>query len=142
MKTKVTWKGKMAFDGLSSNGFSIPLDTVPETGGEDGGVRPIELLLLGLAGCTAMDVISILKKKRQDVTDFEVQVVEYERSAEHPRVYTRIMLEYIVTGRGIDRNAVERAVELSEGTYCPANAMLNKVALIQSRITVLEAEAA
>lgn len=141
MGTKVIWKGKMAFDGQSSNGFSIPLDSSQDVGGENAGTRPIELLLIGLAGCTAMDVISILRKKREDVTDFEVRIAEYERSTEHPKIYTRIVLEYVVTGRGIDRTSVERAVELSEGKYCAATAMLGKAAKIESRITILEAQA-
>lgn len=142
MQTKVTWKGKMAFDGQSSNGYSIPLDTSAEVGGENAGIKPIELLILGLAGCTAMDVISILRKKRLDVTDFEVRVVKVERAADHPRIYTLIVLEYIVTGRGIDRESVERAVELSEGKYCAANAMLKQAALIETQITIYEAQAA
>ena len=141
METKVTWKGKMAFDGQSSNGYSIPLDTSEAVGGENAGIRPIELLLVGLAGCTAMDVISILKKKREDVTDFEVRIAEYERAEDHPKIYTRIVLEYVVTGRGIDRTSVERAVELSEGKYCSATGMLGKAAKIESRITILEAQA-
>lgn len=138
METKVVWKGKMGFDGLSSNGFTIPLDTSPDSGGENSGTRPIELLLVGLAGCTAMDVISILQKKRQDVTDFQVRIAEFERAAEHPRVYTYIKLEYVVTGRNIDRAAVERAVELSETKYCSAQGMLGKVARIENQITIHE----
>jgi putative redox protein len=131
----------MAFEGSAASGFTLPLDSNPEAGGENSGFRPMELLLVGLAGCTAMDVISILQKKRQDVTAFEVRVLEAERAADHPRVYTKITLEYVVTGRGIDRVAVERAVTLSEEKYCSAQAMLGEVAEITHQITVLEAEA-
>ena len=141
MKAKVVWKGKMAFEGSVVSGFHLPLDTSVESGGEDKGFRPMELVLVGLAGCTAMDVISILAKKRQDVTDFEVRVVEAERATEHPKVYTRIVLEYVVTGHQIDKTAVERAVELSETKYCSVGGMLGKVAKIENRVTVLEAEA-
>ena len=139
-KAKVVWKGKMSFDGSSANGFSLPIGTSTESGGDNDGFRPMELLLIGMAGCTAMDVISILEKKRQDVTGFEVRVVEAERAAEHPKVYTHIVLEYVVTGKNVDRAAVERAVELSSTKYCSAEAMLGKVAKIENKITVLEAE--
>ena len=139
-KAKVVWKGKMAFEGSSISGFTLPLDTSVDSGGEDNGFRPMELLLVGLAGCTAMDVISILQKKRQDVTNLEVRVVEAERAADHPRIYTHIVLEYVVTGRNIERAAVERSVELSSTKYCSVEAMLSKAAKIENRITILEAE--
>jgi putative redox protein len=142
MKAKALWKGKMSFEGSVESGFTLPMDTSVESGGEDNGFRPIELLLVGLAGCTAMDVISILQKKRQDVTAFEVRVNEIERAPDHPRVYTRIVLEYVVTGRAVERTAVERAVELSETRYCSTHGMLGKVAQIESTITIIEAEPA
>jgi len=139
MEAKVVWNGKMAFDGVSgTTGLTLPLDTSVESGGENNGFRPMELLLVGLAGCTAMDVISILQKKRQNVTNFEVRV-NGERASDHPKVFTDIEVEYVVTGVNLEREAVERAVELSEGKYCSANAMLNKVAHITNKITVLEA---
>lgn len=133
---KVVWKNDLKFSGSVESGFSLPLDTSPEEGGGDG-FRPMELLLVGLAGCTGMDVISILKKKKQDVQSFEV-AVHGERAADHPRIYTHITIEYIVTGRNIDPAAVERAVELSETKYCSANAMLSKSAQIDHVITLLE----
>lgn len=140
MDTKVVWKGKMAFEGQSKGGYSVPMDTSVESGGDDNGIRPTELLLLGLAGCTAMDIISILAKKRQDVTAFEVRVADTERAADHPRVYTRIVLEYVVTGHNVERAAVERAVELSAEKYCTVQNMINGVAKVESRIVILEAE--
>ncbi len=136
MGAKVTWKQKMAFTGQASSGFSLPIDTSVEQGGENSGFRPMELLLVGLGGCTAMDVISILEKKRQKVTRFEVNV-DGVRASEHPRVYTEITLEYVLAGENLDPTAVERAVELSETKYCSANAMLSKTAKINRKITIL-----
>lgn len=138
MNAKVTWKSGMSFDGTATTGFTLPLGAAAHNGGADDGFRPMELFLVGLAGCTAMDVISILKKKRQDVTNFEVQV-HAERTEEHPRVFTDIAIEYIVTGNGLDPLAVERAVNLSETKYCPAQAMLSKAAKIGHKITLLQA---
>ncbi len=136
MGAKVTWKQKMAFTGQTGSGFSLPIDTSVEQGGENSGFRPMELLLVGLGGCTAMDVISILEKKRQKVTRFEVNV-DGVRANEHPRVYTEITLEYVLAGESLDPAAVERAVELSESKYCSANAMLSKTAKIIRKITIL-----
>jgi len=92
---------------------------------------------VSLAGCTAMDVISILQKMKQDVTNFEVKV-KADRAEEHPKVFTNMILEYIVTGKKIDRSAVEKAVNLSETRYCPSQAMLRKSVPIKSTITIIE----
>lgn len=135
MKSKVVWKGNMAFTGSNDQGFLIPLDAEKSVGGRDLGFRPLQLFAVGLCGCTGMDVISILKKKRQDVTAFEVSA-ELTRSEEHPKVFTNIVLHYEVTGNNIDEAAVERAVELSENKYCAAQAMLKEVAEITRRITI------
>src|SRR5512142_2224925 len=139
MHAKVIWKGRMSFDGSASRGFTVPLGTSAASGGDDDGFSPMELLLVGLAGCTAMDVVSILEKKRQEVTNLEVRV-QGERAEDHPRVFTNIVLEYVVTGHQVERVAVERAVELSATKYCSAAAMLGAVAKIEHKITVLEAE--
>ncbi len=139
MDAKVVWKGRMSFDGTASRNFTVPLGTSSAAGGDDDGFSPMELLLVGLAGCTAMDVISILEKKKQDVTGFEVKV-NGVRAEEHPKVFTNITLEFIVTGHQVEHAAVERAVELSATKYCSAAAMLGKVANIEHKITVLEAE--
>ncbi len=136
---KVSWQGKLSFVGLGERGFTLPLDGSPDAGGEEKGFSPFELLAVGTAGCTAMDVISILQKKRQDVTHFEVRF-HGDRAAEHPKVFTRIEIEYVVTGRSIDPAAVERAVQLSEEKYCGAEAMFRKVAPIEHRITIVETE--
>lgn len=137
MDAKVVWKQKMTFEGTSDSGFKVPLGTVPAVGGDDDGFRPLELLAIGLAGCTAMDVISILTKKKQAVRDFEVKV-HAERAEEHPKVFTHLTIEYVVSGQNIDRPAVERAVELSETKYCPAQAMFKKIVPIDLMITINE----
>lgn len=135
MHAKVVWKGDMSFVGANEEGFLIPLDTKKEVGGHGAGFRPLQLLAIGLVGCTGMDVISILKKKRQEVTDFEVTAA-IERADQHPKVFNKIVLEYIVTGKNIDQEAVERAVELSETKYCPAQAMFSKAVEITHKITI------
>ncbi|MFU8826066.1 MAG: OsmC family protein [Brevefilum sp.] len=139
MESKVVWKGGMAFTGSSDSGYLIPLDAKKAAGGQEMGFQPMQLFAIGLVGCTAMDVISILKKKRQEVTDFEVSA-QIARADEHPRVFTKILIEYKVTGVDLDRAAVERAVELSETRYCPGQAMLEKVAEISHKITLIAAD--
>jgi putative redox protein len=139
MDAKVTWKGRMTFDGTADSGFSVPLGTFPEVGGDNDGFRPLELFAVGLAGCTAMDVISILAKRKLDVRSFEVKV-HADRAAEHPKVFTDVVLEYILSGHGLEREWVERAVELSETKYCPAQAMLVKAVPIRHTITILEVD--
>jgi putative redox protein len=139
MDAKVVWSKGLSFTGSAEeSGFSLPLGADPEIGGLNDGFRPLELLLVGLAGCTGMDVISILEKKRQEVTAFEVRA-HAEQAGGHPRVFTRITIEYLLTGRNIDRASVERAVELSETKYCPAQAMLRKAAEIEMKITIRDA---
>lgn len=137
MSAKVKWNGKMAFTGSAGSGFSLPLDADARVGGEAGGFRPMELLAVGLAGCTAMDVISILSKKRQDVTDFEV-VVHTDRAENHPKVFTHAVIEYTITGHNIDEAAVVRAIELSATVYCPAQAMFNQLMPIELLYRIYE----
>ena len=135
MDAKVIWKERMSFSGSAESGFTIPLGTSPDLGGDDDGFRPMELLAIGLAGCTAMDVISILQKKKQAVTAFEVRV-HADRADEHPHVFTKIVIEYVVRGHAVEQAAVERAVQLSADKYCPAQAMLSKAAPIELKITL------
>ena len=135
MDAKVIWKNKMSFEGTSNSGFKVPLGTIPAVGGDDDGFRPLELLAIGLAGCTAMDVISILTKKRQDITSFEVKV-HAERAEEHPKVFTHLTIEYVISGNEISRQAVERAVQLSADKYCPAQAMFKQVVPLDLKITI------
>jgi putative redox protein len=126
MDAKVTLLEGMSFTGTANSGFEIRLGADPAVGGADDGFRPLELMAISLAGCTAMDVISILRKKQQQVTAFEVRV-HADRAAEHPKVFTHVTIIYDVRGRGIDEAAVQRAIQLSAQKYCPAQAMLSKV---------------
>ena len=135
MDAKVIWKNRMSFEGTSDSGFKVQLGTVPEVGGDDDGFRPLELLAIGLAGCTAMDVISILNKKRQEVSSFEVKV-HADRQAEHPKVFSNLFIEYVISGKDISREAVERAVRLSADKYCPAQAMFKQIAPMELKITI------
>ena len=135
MQSKVVWKGGMAFTGSVGEGYLIPLDAKKSVGGHELGFRPLQLFAVGLAGCTGMDVISILQKKRQEVTEFTVST-DIERAKEHPRVFTKILITYTITGKNIDRDAVERAVELSTTKYCGAHNMLNETAEISHEIVI------
>jgi putative redox protein len=139
MNVNVTWKNRLTFTGNSEKGFSLPLDSEAAVGGDDNGFEPMELIAIGLAGCTAMDTISILQKKRQDVTAFEVKV-HAQRATEFPKVFTHILLEYIVEGHHVDPAAVERSIELSMTKYCPAQAMLRKACNIDHKYTIKDAE--
>jgi putative redox protein len=120
-------------------GFSIPLDADENVGGQGLGMRPAKMVLVGLAGCSAMDVLSILRKKRQAVTDMRVNV-RAGRAEDHPKVYTRIELEFVVTGHGVDPAAVERSIELSMTKYCPVAAMLSQTVPIETGYRIIEAE--
>jgi len=139
MNAKVDWKGRMSFTGSADSGFEVPLGSYPEVGGDNDGFRPMELMAVSLAGCTAMDVISILKKKRQEVSDFQVKV-ETERSDQHPKVFTSAVIEYHVAGKDIAENAVTRAMELSADSYCPAQAMIGKIIPITLKYYIYEGE--
>jgi putative redox protein len=137
MDANVKWRGKMSFTGSADTGFEVPLDAHPFVGGDNGGFRPLELMAISLAGCTAMDVTSIMKKKRQDVTGFEVNV-HTENSDVHPKVFTEAVIEYVVTGRNIKEKDVVRSIELSATSYCPAQSMLAKAFPIKLRYQIFE----
>jgi putative redox protein len=138
MNANVQWHQRLTFTGTADTGFEVAMGAPPAVGGDSDGFKPIELMLVSLAGCTAMDVISILQKKRQDVHAFDVKVVA-DRAEEHPRVFKHITLEFILTGKDIDQASVERAVELSAEKYCAAQAMLSPVVPIEHVITIHEA---
>ncbi len=138
MDAKVVWKGRMSFTGSADSGFEVGLGTDPGVGGDNDGLRPMELIAIGLAGCTAMDVISILQKKRQDVISFETRV-HAERASDHPKVFTHVLVEYLIEGHGVEAAAVERAIELSSTKYCPAQAMLEKACQIEHSYVIKEA---
>ena len=137
MDAKVTWKENLSFDATANSGFIVPLGTLVEHGGNADGSSPMELVLMALGGCSAMDVVSIMKKKQQDVTAFEIKV-HGDRVEAHPRVFNHIEMEYIVTGRNLDASAVNRAVELSVTKFCSVYGMLSKVVDIQHKVTILE----
>jgi len=139
MKTTVNWKEGMMFLGIPPSGFDVLMDSDESVGGNDNGVRPMELIALGLAGCTAMDVVSILRKKREGVTQFEVKV-DAPRSHEHPKVFTSAVITYIVTGKDITESAVLRAMELSATKYCPAQIMLGQAFPIDMQYEIYEDE--
>jgi putative redox protein len=126
MNASVTWQQGLSFTGKADTGFEVPLGAEPEVGGASDGFEPIELMAVSLAGCTAMDVISILTKKKQKVTGFEVKV-KTERATEFPKVFTHAVITYLVTGHGVEEVAVVRSIELSATKYCPAQAMLGKI---------------
>lgn len=130
--------GGMQFAALAGSGHTVVMDAAEHAGGQGAGFIPMEMLLVGLAGCTAMDVISVLRKKRQEVTGYEVQV-HGERAEEHPMVFTDIIVEHIVTGHNVSPEAVARAIELSETKYCGAGAMLGKTAKLIHTFRVVEA---
>ncbi|MBK9601396.1 MAG: OsmC family protein [Anaerolineales bacterium] len=136
MDVILNWKGRMLFEGVGGSGFVQKLDTDASVGGDDSGARPMEFIALGLAGCTAMDVISILQKKKQPVSDFKVQL-HAERADEHPKVFTEAVIEYLVTGSDVDEAALLRAIELSAEKYCPAQAMLSKAFPIRMTYKIL-----
>lgn len=141
MQASVNWDHGLTFAGTADSGFEVPLGGAASVGGDDDGFRPLELMLVSLAGCTGMDVISILQKKRQEITGFRVNV-DAERAEEHPKVFTAITVHYEVRGHNVDSNAVERAIELSETRYCPAQAMLVKSVPIEHKYTIVEEETA
>ena len=126
MDISLSWKGRMTFEGVGDSGFVQRLDSEESVGGDNSGARPMELIAIGLAGCTAMDVISILSKKKQVVTDFQIKL-QAARAEEHPKVFTEAVIEYLFHGTNIDEAAVLRAIELSAEKYCPAQAMLGQV---------------
>lgn len=136
---QVTWTGPgMRLVGDVEGGPGIILDSSKDIYGTHSGPTPMELLLLGLAGCTSMDVISIMKKKREPLTNLQVKVTA-ENAEEHPKIYTKIHLEYIAYGEGVSEKSLARAIELSESTYCSANAMLSKAAEITHSYRIVEA---
>lgn len=140
MQVALDWKNGLSFKGtaLSGSGRTLDVGAEAEIGGADDGLRPMELIALGLAGCTGMDVISILQKKRQDVKSFQVKI-ETQRSEDHPKVWTHVMIDYIITGKDIDPAAVERAIQLSSEKYCPAQNMLKLAVKIESRYEIVPA---
>lgn len=138
MKARVKWLDNMSFVGESGSGHSVVMDGAPEFGGRNLGLRPMEMLLLGLGGCSSFDVVLILQKSKQQVMDCEVNI-EAERADNDPKVFTRIHLHFIVSGRNLAADKVERAIKLSAEKYCSASIMLGKTALITHDVEIREA---
>ncbi|WP_186421177.1 OsmC family protein [Bosea sp. CS1GBMeth4] len=137
MKARAKWVEGMAFMGEAGSGHAVIMDGAPDYGGRNIGIRPMEMLLIGLAGCTGFDVVQILKKGREAVTGCEVEV-EAERASEDPKVFTRIHIAYRVSGRGLSQAKAERAVTLSKEKYCSASIMLGATAEMTTALTVVD----
>lgn len=138
-RVNVRWNRGRRFVGVDSSGHGVVMDATAENGGEGSGVRPLELVLYALGGCTGIDVLSILEKKRQRVTDFEVYL-DAEKRDEIPRLYSDITIRYLITGHGIKSTAVEHAIGLSEEKYCSVRAMLGPDVRVTSSYEIREAE--
>lgn len=138
MKARIKWLENVAFVAESESGHSMIMDGAPEGGGRNLGPRPMETLLMGAGGCTAYDVIHILKKSRAAVTDCVLEI-NADRAAEDPKVFTKIHFHFVVTGKGLKAAQVERAVHLSAEKYCSASIMLGKTAAITHDFEVREA---
>ncbi len=139
MEAKVVWNEGLVFTGTADSGYTVRLDSKSETGGSDSGLTPTELMAIGTGACTAMDVISILQKKRQQVSAFEVRV-HAVRAEEHPRKFLKMTIEYVVTGIDVEQAAVERAVQLSEDKYCSSIATLRGNVEFNHKIVIKSAE--
>lgn len=137
-RVAVRWTGRRQFVAWDEHGHGVVMDATPEFKGEGTGTRPLELFLYSLAGCTAMDVVSVLEKKRQDVRGVEVRVRAEQREEEFPKIYTDIELEYVVRGSGVAEAAVARAIELSEGKYCSVKGMLGPQTRVTTSFRVLD----
>ena len=138
MKARVKWVQDATFIGEAGSGHAVVMDGPPESGGRNLGPRPMEMLLLGMGGCTAFDVVYILQRARQPVLDCVVEL-EAERADEAPKVFTKIHVHFIVSGRGLSEKQVERAVQLSAEKYCSASIMLGKAVEITHDYEVVEA---
>jgi putative redox protein len=139
MKARAQWIDGRMFVGESGSGHSVVMDGAPESGGRNAGIRPMEMLLLGLAGCSGFDVVHILEKGREKVTFCTVEV-DAERAETDPKVFTRIHLRFRIAGKALARTKVERAVQLSAEKYCSASIMLGKTAVLSHEIVYVEAD--
>ena len=137
MKARVQWLDGRAFVGESGSGHAVVMDGAPEAGGRNIGVRPMEMMLLGLGGCTAFDVVMILERMREKVTALDIGL-EAERAAEDPKVFTHVKIIYKLTGHGLKPANVERAINLSAEKYCSASMMFGKTATIEHAFEIIE----
>lgn len=138
MKARIKWNEGVSFVAESGSGHAIVIDGAPDAGGRNLGPRPMELLLMGTAACTAFDVVLILRKGRQDVLDC-IAEADAQRADTDPKVFTRIHIHFVVTGRNLDQGKVARAINLSSERYCSASAMLAKTAEITHDFEIVPA---
>jgi putative redox protein len=138
MKARIKWIEGVSFAGQSESGHTVVMDGPPDSGGKNLGVRPMEMLLLGMGGCTAFDVVHILRKSRQPISDC-VAEIDATRADTDPKVFTRIHVHFIVSGKGLDPKRVEQAIKLSAEKYCSASIMLGKVAEVTHDFEIQEA---
>ena len=140
MKATIRQVNGLSLIGKADSNHWVPMDTVAEFGGHDAATKPMELVLLGLGGCTGMDVLSILQKKRAPITDFQLEL-DAEQSPDYPKVFTKIKIKYIIYGDkdSIKPQDVERAIELSKTTYCPVSNMLDKSVAIERSFEIRQA---
>lgn len=138
MKARIKWIEGVSFAGQSESGHTVVMDGPPDSGGKNLGVRPMEMLLLGMGGCTAFDVVHILRKSRQPISDC-VAEIDAARADTDPKVFTRIHVHFIVSGKGLDPKRVEQAIKLSAEKYCSASIMLGKVAEVTHDFEIVEA---
>ena len=137
MKARIKWLDHMSFIGESDSGHSVVMDGSPEVGGRNLAARPMEMVLLGMGGCTAFDVVMILQRARQPITDCVIELTA-ERADEVPKVFTKIHVHYIVKGKGLSEKQVEKAVTLSAEKYCSVSIMLGKTATITHDYEIIE----
>jgi putative redox protein len=139
MKSRVKWVEETLFIGESGSGHTVVMDGPPESGGRNLGVRPMEMLLIGMGGCASFDVVHILKKGRHDVRGCEA-FLEADRADQDPKVFTRIHLRFVITGKGLSEAVVERAVKLSAEKYCSASIMLGKTAEVTHSFELVDTD--
>lgn len=139
MKARIQWTGGVSFVGSADSGHDVPMDGSPEFGGQNRGARPMELVLIGMGGCTAFDVVHILKKGRQEIADCVAQI-DAERAPTDPKVFTRIHVHFVVKGKNLDAKKVAHAIELSADKYCSASIMLGKTATITHDFEIVASE--
>jgi len=137
VKATIKWLDGVSFEGDSESGHSVVMDGAPESGGKNLGMRPMEMLLLGLGGCTSYDVVTILKKSRQDVKDCSAEITA-ERAENIPKVFTKIHIHFVLEGNNLDVSVVERAINLSATKYCSASIMLEKSVIITHDFKIID----
>ena len=137
MKAVVKWLDNMSFVGESESGHAVVMDGPPDSGGRNMGVRPMEMVLLGMGGCTAFDVVLILQRQRQAITDCHVELTS-ERADEVPKVFTKIHVHYVVTGKNLDAKKVSRAIDMTAEKYCSVSIMLAKTVEVTHDFEIIE----